>query len=167
MELDRRGAHRARRFDLSGVGIDEEGDHDPRLTEAVAALGECRLLARHVEPALGGELGAPFRHEAGGMRAEAAGDRHHLGGGGHFHVERRGERAEPFHVLVTDVAAVLAEMGGDAIRPGGEHAARRLHRVGMSPAAGIAQGGDVIDVDAKPDRAHAGLLLNLLVNRLM
>ncbi len=54
-------------------------------------------------------------------------------------------------IVVDDVAAVLAQMRGDAVGAGGDRDLGGLHRIGMPPAARIAHGRDVIDVDAKAD----------------
>ena len=51
-------------------------------------------------------------------------------------------------VVVADVAAILAQMRGDAVGAGLDRELGRAHRIGMPPAAGVADGGDVIDVDA-------------------
>ena len=51
----------------------------------------------------------------------------------------------------TDVAAILAQMRGDAVGAGLDRNLRRLHRVGMPPAACVTHGRDVVDVDAEAD----------------
>ena len=56
---------------------------------------------------------------------------------------------EPRDVVVADVAAILAQMRGDAVGAGLDRDLRRAHRIGMAPAARIADGGDVVDVDAE------------------
>ena len=58
-------------------------------------------------------------------------------------------RLEPGHVVVADVAAVLAQVRGDAVGAGGDRKLRRAYRIGMASAARIADGGDVVDVDAE------------------
>ena len=63
---------------------------------------------------------------------------------------------EPRDVGVADVAAVLAQMRGDAVGTGRDGELRRPHRIGIAPAARVAHGRDVIDVDAEAQmgRAH-------------
>ena len=58
-------------------------------------------------------------------------------------------RLEPRDVVVADVAAILAQMRGDAVGAGRDRELGRAHRIGMAPAARVADGGDVIDVDAE------------------
>ncbi len=83
----------------------------------------------------------------------AHGDREHLRGRRHLEIERYLDlAAEACDVVVGDVAAVLAQMRGDAVRAGRDRQPRGPHRIGMPPAAGIADGGDVIDVHAQTQR---------------
>ena len=65
-------------------------------------------------------------------------------------------RLEPHDVVVDDVAAILAQMGGDAVGAGGDRDLGGLHRIGMPAAARVAHGGDVIDVDAEADGSDGG-----------
>ena len=60
-------------------------------------------------------------------------------------------RLQPRDVVVDDVAAILAQMRGDAVGAGGDRDLGRLHRIGMPAAARVAHGGDVVDVDAEAD----------------
>ncbi len=50
--------------------------------------------------------------------------------------------------MIGNVASVLAEMRRDAVGAGLGGQARRAHRIGMTAAPRIADGGDVIDIDA-------------------
>jgi hypothetical protein len=47
------------------------------------------------------------------------------------------------------VAAILAQMGGDAVSTRRDCDLCRQDRVGMTPAAGVAHGSDVVDVNAE------------------
>jgi len=49
------------------------------------------------------------------------------------------------------MAAILAQMRRDAVGAGGDGKFGGLERVGMAPAARVAHGGDVIDIDAEAD----------------
>ena len=51
----------------------------------------------------------------------------------------------------TDVAAILAQMRGDAVGAGGDRDLGGVHRIGMPAAARVAHGRDMIDVDAEAD----------------
>jgi hypothetical protein len=122
--------------------------------------------ARRVEPALGGELGALLRHDAGGMRLVAERDLQHLVGRRHLQVERQVDLgAEPVDVVVGDVPAILAQMRGDAVRPGLRRELRRAHGVGVLDAARVPDGRDMVDVDAEakvtPGCAHLRCFLVL------
>ncbi len=113
-----------------------------------------RRAAGGVEAALGRDLGALFRNEAGGVRAVAQRDRQHLVGRRHLEIERAVDLArQAGDVVVRDVAPVLAQMGGDAVGAcrGGE--AGGPHRIGMAAAARVPDGGDVVDIDAEAEVA--------------
>ncbi len=96
---------------------------------------------------------APARRS--GTRQAACGlvlqrDRDHLVGRRHFEIERLGDLGlQPRDVVVADVAAVLAQMRGDAVGAGRDRELGRAHRIGMPPAARVADGRDVVDVDAE------------------
>jgi len=108
------------------------------------------LPANNVEPALGRALRALLRHEAGGVRLRPQGDRHHFLGGSQFEIERNGKRRlEAGHVLVADVAAVLAQMRRNAVGPASLREKRRSDRIGMRTAAGVPHGRDMVDIDAE------------------
>ncbi len=55
-------------------------------------------------------------------------------------------------VVVGDVAAVLAQVRGDPVGAGCDGDVRRADRIGVPAAAGVANGGDVVDVDAEAQR---------------
>ena len=106
--------------------------------------------ADHVEPAFGGALGAALRHQAGGVRPGPQRDRDHLRGRRHLQVERLGDLGlEAGNVVVADVAAVFAQMRGDAVGARRDRQLGGAHRIGMPAAARVADGGDVVDVDAE------------------
>ncbi len=80
-------------------------------------------------------------------------DRGHLLGRRHFEIERLVDFGfQPRDVVVADMAAVLAQMRGDAVGARRDREFGRAHRIGMAPAARIADGGDVIDIDAEAQR---------------
>ena len=81
-----------------------------------------------------------------------AGDADHLRRRRHFEIERLGDAfLEADDIVVDDVAAVLAQMRGDAVGAGGDGDLGGLDRIGMMPAARIAHGGDMVDIDAEAD----------------
>ena len=95
---------------------------DTRMPASVSLPTDRRkrfALAGGVEPAFGGALGAPLRHEAGGVRPRLARDPDHLRRRRHFEIERLGDPLlEAGDVVVDDVAAILAQMRGDAVGAG-------------------------------------------------
>ena len=62
---------------------------------------------------------------------------------------------QPHDVVIDDVAAIFAQVRGDAVGSGRDRNFGGLHRIRMPAAARIAHGGDVIDVDAEADGTYA------------
>ena len=155
VQLDHRGADAGGGLDLAAVGGDEDRDAAARLAQRRDEMGEPVLLLRHLQTALGGALLALFGDDAHGVGAVAQRDGLHLVGGGHLEVQRHRERAhQGLDVGVGDVAAILAQMGGDAVAARGLGDLGGLDRVGMGAAAGVADGGDVVDVHAQTQAAE-------------
>lgn len=107
------------------------------------------MHASGIQPALGGALLALFGNDARSVWTVAQRDLEHFLGRGHLQIDRQGRpRHDRVEIAVADVPPVLAQVDGNAI------AARRLdnpyraHRIGVIPAARVADGGDVVDVDA-------------------
>src|SRR5262249_46737490 len=112
---------------------------------------------RGVEAAFGGALLPTLRHQASRMRAGLERDRQHFLRCRHFEIERlRDFRLEPRDIVVADMPAVLAQVGRDAVGAGRNRHMGGLDRIGMNPAARIAQRRHVVDVDAEPDMRNAG-----------
>jgi hypothetical protein len=49
------------------------------------------------------------------------------------------------------VPAILAQMRGDAVGARLDRDQRRTHRIGMAPAARVADGRDVVNIDAEAE----------------
>ena len=80
----------------------------------------------------------------------------HLVGRRHLEVELDvHELAQPAHVLVLDVAPVLAQVDGDAVGAAQVRLDRRPHRVGLVGAPRLPQRRDVVDVDAELDHGRS------------
>ena len=110
------------------------------------------MLAGHVQAAFGGDFLSAFGHEHGLVGLDATGDVNHFVGGGHFEVEfDLTDRFEPLNIVVLDVAAVFAEMDGDAVGATQLCLNRGPNRVGFVGAAGLAYRGDVVDIDTQFD----------------
>ncbi len=110
------------------------------------------MLSRSIKAAFGGPFLALLRNQAAGVWTVAQGDRQHLICGGHFQVERQVRlSSQAIYVGVADMAAVFAQMRGNAIRArlGGD--TRGSDRIWMRPAARITDRRDVVDVHAKTE----------------
>ena len=134
VDFDHRRAHGCGGLDLPRLGGDEQRHADAGLAQLRDPRHQRGALARDVEPALGGALLAPLRHQAGGMRPGLDRDAHHLVGRRHFEIERLGDlRLKARHVVVADVAAILAQMRGDAVGAGLDRDLGGADRIGMRP----------------------------------
>ena len=112
--------------------------------------GDAIALAADVEPAFGGDFLALFGHQRGLIGLHLAGDGEDFRLAGHFQVELHGDRfAEDPQVAVGDVAAVLAEVEGDAVGPAQFGQRGRPNGVRLVGAPGLPHRGHVIDIDAK------------------
>ena len=155
VQLDHRRAQGGGGVERLDRGFDEQRHPDP----GAAELGDKRLemveAADHVEAALGGALGAVLRHQATGVRTDAERHVQHRLGRRHLEIQRlRDRRLEPAHVVVVDVAAILAQMRGDAVGPGFDRQQRRPNRIGNRAAARVAHRRDVIDIHTQPQLGH-------------
>jgi hypothetical protein len=117
-----------------------------------------------IEAALGGDFLAAFRDEADGVGPQGEREGGHRRGAGHLEVEPGADlfRAAGQDVALLDVAAVLAQVDGDAV--GARRSQRKARATGSGstvaahggaglPVAGLAEGGAVVDVDAEEDHA--------------
>src|SRR5207245_7246333 len=110
------------------LGTDEQADADAGADEASDRVRELAVARPQGEPALGGDLLAPLRHERRLEGAEATGEPQDLRARAQLEIQQRAHAlAQRAHVRVLNVTAVLAQMHGDAVRaaalrrPGGAH----------------------------------------------
>ena len=98
------------------------------------------------------------------MRAVGEGDFQHLLGRGHLQIQRQiGRILNTADVRIADMAAVFAQMCGDAIAADTRYDFRRAHRIGMLAAARVTHGRDMIDIDAKAQTGGQDLRLPGLI----
>ena len=153
MNLDHRRADAGGRFDLLRIGRYEQRDPYPGAIELSDHRRQQIVLPRHVEAAFGGAFGAFFRHQAGRMRPRRKRDAQHFLGCRHFEIERLGDLGlEAGDVVIGDVAAILAQVRGDAVGAGRDRGLGRANGIRQTPAARVPDRGDVIHVHAETDR---------------
>lgn len=139
---------------LGGIGIDEEADLNAKGLQTADGLGKDGKSAGDVKAAFGGQFFAFFRDDADGGGAEFGGNFNHFRRIGHFEVQGDLERLlESTNVAVLNVSSVFTQVGGDAVATGGFAGASGLDgirlAIGFGAAiAGLANGGDVVDVNA-------------------
>src|SRR5439155_1870113 len=129
-----------RGFDLPQVGVDEHAGYDAGIGQILHRPLEGRFVRGDIEPAFGGDFLAALGYQPGHFRFERAGDAQHFVGGCHFQVELDvDEIAQAAHVVVLDVAAVLAQVHGDAVGAAEMRLHRSPYRIGLVGAACLAQ----------------------------
>ena len=152
MEFDDRRAERRGRFDLRAAPAAMNSE-----TRMPASPELARSTARSVSrcPAASSPPSVVRSSRRSGTMQAACGlmperDVEHLAGRRHLEIERLVDVGlQPRNVVVADMAAVLAQMGGDAVGAGGDRELGRAHGSGWRAAARVPQGGDVIDIDAE------------------
>ena len=116
MDFADRSADALRRLDLAQLGVDEHRDHDAGSGQALYGLLEGFLLGNNIQATFGGDLVPALGHQHRHLRLDAARDADHLVGRGHLEVQLDvGELAQPAHILVLDMAPVLAQVHRDAV----------------------------------------------------
>ena len=143
-----------RRIDLPRLRIDEEGNPDAGIGQAPHQGAQRVKASSRVEASFGGDLLTPLGHHAAGMRQRHDRKRGHFLSSGHFEIERRGHLGlQPPDIIVADVPPVLAQMRRYAIRSGLNREFGGANWIGAKAAPCVPEGCDVIDIQAKPDRA--------------
>lgn len=137
-----------RGLDLSGVGINEERYPDSsRRQFSTGALNGVKV-AHDIEAALGRQFFASFGDQANVMRFDPYCEVRHLIGYRTFKIHTGFyQTSQDFNVTVLYVAAVLAQMKCNRIRPGPFRDQRCLYRVWISRAPRLPQCRDMIDID--------------------
>ena len=151
MELDNRRPYAGGGGDLGRIRRDKQRAANARRMQFGTKPGQCGFLPGHIQPAFGRALLALFRHQAAGVGANLERQRQHFGRRRHLEIERqRHFRLQATHIRIPNMAAILAQMGGDAIRSRLRRQLRRRHRARMHPTPRIAQGGHMVNIHAKP-----------------
>ena len=153
VDLDHRRTQPRRHLDLLFIGRDEERHPDAGIVQLADEGGQRIVLTDHIQPTLGGQFLTPFRHQADRMWLGQKRKAEHVRGRSHLEIQGFGDFGlQPRHILVADVAAVLAQMRGDAVGAGLDCDLGGAHWIGPCATAGVTKGGDVVHIDAKAQR---------------
>jgi hypothetical protein len=91
-----------------------------------------------------------FRHQHRHFRLDLACDADHFVGRGHFQIQLDVRQlTQAPHVVILDVAAVFAQMHGDAVGTAEMRLDRRPDRIGFVGLARFAHRRDVVDIYAQ------------------
>jgi hypothetical protein len=100
------------------------------------------------EPTLSCDLLTTLGHKRYLLGSYCASDLEHLGDAGHLEVEIRANGFfQPFDIVVLNVAAILAQVSGDAVSPRRFAGERCFYRIRLTAATRLPQRGDVINID--------------------
>ena len=151
MEFDGVEAELAGEFDLGVGGVDEGGDEDANGLEALQDGGNAVGVAGEVEAVFGGDFLAAFGDEGGLVGKGLDGDFDDLGDDAHLEVELaldgvRGESWTSRSLMWRRSSrrwTVMPSAPPSSALHGGPEG------VGLVGAAGLAQRGNVVDVDAQ------------------
>ena len=128
----------------------------PAVCRRRTASPTAAALPRDVEAALGGELLAALGHQAGVRPARSRQPMPTISGVtaiSRFTLVRTAA-SSALDVAILDVAAILAQVHGDAVGAAPLRRQRRLDDVRIRRAARLADRGDVVDVDAEEDHGE-------------
>jgi len=164
MQFDARHPAIPRGPDLCRIRIDKKTDTDAALPQTPGDSLRPRHLCAHIQPALRRHFLTVFWYQTdfSGLHAQCQ-IRHDVR---HCHLQiQRGQslRFQQIHVLILNMAPVLAQMCRDGMGPGGHGIPCRLQGGGFGqirarlPITGLAQRRHVIDIDSQVQ--HEGLII--------
>ena len=136
------------RFNLHRIRFDKQADTDIGAGKFGYEWHQMVIAASSIKATFGCSLFPFFGYDAGRMGGVVQGDCQHIIGCCQFEIERNFERsAQPVYIVIGDMAPILAQMGGDAVRSGLGGVCGRAHRIRMAAAARVSDRGDMIDID--------------------
>src|SRR5690606_3301055 len=150
-----------------GIHVGEQADPATQFLEPGDDRAEPFGVTGEIEAEVGGQLRVAIGHEGGLCRAHCLAQRDETGIARarrrervaldvEFHAVPANDFGKRMDVVLADVARVRARVHGDAVRAGVEACARGADDVGFTSAAGVAQHGDLVEVDAEAGHGAAG-----------
>ena len=156
VQLDYAGAGIKSSLNLLLVGTDKQRHADAGGVQFAGKTGDFLELRQYVQTAFGSNFFALLRYDAHVIRPYRQCVGQHFFGHRHFQIDAGFDRAaDGGDVVVFNVAAVFAQMQGNQVSAVGFGGQRGFQRAGIVGTARIAQGGDVVDIDAQK---HGGSL---------
>src|SRR5215211_325442 len=154
MELDELCADACGGFDLRRLRGNKQTNFDTGSIHAFAGVAERLPLGGDFQAAFGGNFLPPFGNDADDVGFYLEGDSNDLRRIRHFEIEPGLDGAADVPtVAIEDMAAIFAQMNGNPVGAGLFAEARGRQRVRFAGIAaaipGLADGSDVIDIDAE------------------
>ena len=150
VQLDRLGANCLGHANRRVVGTNEEARANSSGSQLRDRTLDSGRVFDDVESALRSDFLAPFRHQGYLIGLDGNCDRHHLVSAGKLQVEIGADRRAKYSDIgILDVAPVLTQVGGNAIRSDLLADEGGLDRVGLVAAPRLTERRDMIDVHIK------------------
>jgi len=138
------------RADLGRVWIEKQADGYPRFAELIDSLADTITLPADIEASFRGHFLAPFRDKRHLIRPRATADGQHVCFTRQFEIQLDDNGfPNDLQVAILNVPPVFPQMERDAIGTAELCQHGRPGRIGLVGSPRLADGGDVIDVDAK------------------
>jgi hypothetical protein len=154
MNLTDLGSDPSSRLDLPGVCVDKHTGHDASLGEFANGstnpfTTSCQLSC-DIQATLSRYLMAALRHEHRHLGLEGARNPNHLVSSGHLEIELNvREVAQTAHILILNMAAILAQMDGNAVSATEMGLDRSPNGIGLIGSSSLPHRRDVIDIDTE------------------
>ena len=156
MDFNHGRAQFRRHFDLLRRCSDKKGNADAGVLEFMNDRGKLCALLDGIEPTFGGPFSAFFGHQTDRVWSSLERNADHFRGRCHLKIERLVDfRFQASNIVVANVATIFAKVCGNPIAAGRDRKLGSAHRIRMAPTAGIADSGDMIDINAKAETVHA------------
>src|SRR5690606_32340002 len=155
-QLDDGRTRAAGRLDLSWVGIDEQGRPDPRIVQAIHSIAHAVKVSHNIQPAFCRQLFASFGNQTDIVGTSLARKLQHLGRDCTFKVHPGAQLgSNGRYISVLNVPPVFAQMKCDQVSTRLFSNDCGANRIGIRGEPLLAQGCNVVDIDAKLDHFSA------------
>lgn len=143
--------------DLLFIGVDKRRREDVQFLEAFERSGGLGI-GGEIDAAFGGDFLPSFGDESGLIRDALDGQIDDVFGDAQFQIELALHGlAEPAHIAIANMAAIFAQVDRNSVGTTEFGFDGGPYGIGFVATPGLAEGGDVVDVDAEFDHLGIGL----------
>ena len=154
VQFDELRTDRHRGVDLHRIRSDEEAHVDAGVVHSLAGCGQGGELSGHIQTAFGRHFLTPFWNEADDLGPDLERELNDLRSVAHFQIQPRRDPTAKLHdIVILNVPSIFPEMRGDSESARGFTNQSGFDGTGFafgpSTIAGLAEGGDVVNVYAQ------------------